>query len=245
MDFHIRLANINIYIHSVYDIVNENIREYIVPDVITPDIEIINNKSMIDAEYERLKSIDNDIVSYKSVEMIMIQKAIAELLPNYNSFLFHGAAIAVENKTFIFTAKSGTGKTTHIRHWLEKADNVCVVNGDKPYVCINEKGAFACGTPWCGKEDMGTNTIQPIESIIFMERSTENRMEKVSFKTVLPKLLEQTYHPVDSVQMKKTLSLLLKLKSFVSFYIFYFDNFKEDVFYVSYDTLTKQILSND
>ena len=245
MDLSIRLANINIYIHSVYDLFNDNIKEYTVPDMKVPDIEIISNKSLIDAEYERLQISNNDIESLESVEMILIQRLIAEMLPNYNAFLLHGAAIAVNNETYIFSARSGTGKTTHIQHWLEKIDNACVVNGDKPYILINEKGAFACGTPWCGKEKMGTNTIQPIRSIVFMERSIENRMEKVDFKTALPRLLEQTYHPVDAVQMKKMLKLLLKLKNLVTFYIFYFDNFKEDVFQVSYNTLAQQKSSNE
>ena len=78
-----------------------------------------------------------------------------------------------------------------------------------------------------------------------MERSIENRMEKVDFKTALPRLLEQTYHSVDAMQMKKKLKLLLKLKNLVSFYIFYFDNFREDVFQVSYNTLTQQKSSNE
>lgn len=240
MNYLIRVADINISIHSINDIDNKNIKEYIIDDSVPPDIEVFSSNFMIEKEYQRQSKLDDDIASLSSIEALMIQRTIAERLPDFDAFLLHGAAIAVHNAVYIFSAKSGTGKTTHIRHWLDRIDNVLVVNGDKPYILINENGAFACGTPWCGKEDMGTNIILPLRSIVFMERSTENRMEKVSFKTILPKLLEQTYHPSGDAQMRKTLKLLLKLQDFVSFYIFHFDNYKEDVFRVSYDTLTEQ-----
>lgn len=240
MNYLIRVANINISIHSINDIDNKNIKEYIIDDSVPPDIEVFSSNFMIEKEYQRQSKLDDDIASLSSIEALMIQRTIAEKLPDFDAFLLHGAAIAVHDSVYIFSAKSGTGKTTHIRHWLDRIDNVLVVNGDKPYILVNENGAFACGTPWCGKEDMGTNTILPLRSIVFMERSTENRMEKVSFKTILPKLLEQTYHPSGAAQMRKTLKLLLKLQDFVTFYIFHFDNYKEDVFRVSYNTLMEQ-----
>lgn len=240
MNYLIRIADINISIHSINDIDNKNIKEYIIDDSVPPDIEVFSSNFMIEKEYQRQSKLDNDIASLSSIEALMIQRTIAEKLPDFDAFLLHGAAIAVHDSVYIFSAKSGTGKTTHIRHWLDRIDNMLVVNGDKPYILVNENGAFACGTPWCGKEDMGTNIILPLRSIVFMERSTENRMEKVSFKTILPKLLEQTYHPSGAAQMRKTLKLLLKLQDFVTFYIFHFDNYKEDVFRVSYDTLMEQ-----
>ena len=36
-------------------------------------------------------------------------------MPVYDTFLFHGSAIAVDGAAYIFTAKSGTGKSTHAR----------------------------------------------------------------------------------------------------------------------------------
>ena len=48
----------------------------------------------------------------------------------------HGAVIRYKGKAYLFTAPSGTGKTTHIRQWLKKAEGTFVVNGDKPLIKV-------------------------------------------------------------------------------------------------------------
>ena len=240
MELYIRLANINFYIHSVYDLMNDTIRKYVVNDIVKPDVVIHVEKSLIEAEYEQIKKQNKDINSYKAVELLIVQRAIAEILPKYDTFLLHGAAIAYDNASYIFTGNSGTGKTTHILQWLHNLEGSYVVNGDKPYIICNDNYSYACGTPWCGKEHMGTNSIVPLRSIIFMERSLDNRIVKVPFKSILPKLLEQVYQPTDVANFKKTLELLARLSNCVSFYIFYFDNFKEDAFRTSSNALINQ-----
>ena len=37
----------------------------------------------------------------------------------YDTILFHGSVIAVDGEGYLFTAKSGTGKSTHARLWRE------------------------------------------------------------------------------------------------------------------------------
>ena len=87
-------------------------------------------------------------------EILCIYRAIAEKLPLYNRFVMHGAAISFEDKAYIFTAASGTGKSTHIRLWRKAFGNpVGIVNGDKPVIEIKDDGtSLVYGTPWAGKE---------------------------------------------------------------------------------------------
>ena len=73
-----------------------------------------------------------------------------------------------------------------------------------------------------------------------MERSMDNHIVPEPFKAIVPRLLEQTYKPVDVTRMKKTLELLGMLKDHVSFYTFYFNNLKPDAFQTSFDELTKE-----
>lgn len=46
-------------------------------------------------------------------------RKIAEKLVQYDVMLFHGSAVAVDGIGYLFTAKSGTGKSTHTRLWRE------------------------------------------------------------------------------------------------------------------------------
>lgn len=239
MDFTIRIANQNILVHSVYENVFKTCKSYLVDNAIKPDIEIRIDESMISDEGER-NSETNCSLGPKTIEVMLVHRLIAEALLDKNTFLIHGAVIAIHDRSFMFTGRSGTGKTTHIEKWLDNSEDAFVVNGDKPMIILNENGAFACGTPWCGKEGYETNVIVPLRSIVFMERSYKNYMEALPFKQAFPLLLDQTYQPAETERIKKTIKLLFELKDHVSFFRFYFDNYKKDSFQVSFDALTKQ-----
>lgn len=238
MDFTVRIANTNIRIHSIYSGIYNMCKEYLICDDEKIDIEITTDTPMIEAEIMQSEKKSGLIYSSKAAEELLVQRMLTEALLTRNTLLMHGAVVAIDNAAYMFTGHSGTGKTTHIRKWLEIVENAYVVNGDKPFVIINEKGAFVCGSPWCGKECMGSNTIVPLRSIVFMKRNDVNCIQSVEFKEILPLLLEQTYYTTDAVKMKKTLQLLLKLKEYVSFYSFRFNNHKEDAFSTSYNVLT-------
>ena len=237
MDFTIRIADTNILIHSVYPRVYKLCSDYLVDANTKPDIELCIDEHMINDEYGRLKQFGEETSSLGMVENLLVYKCIAETLLERNVFLMHGAVIAVNNNSFLFTGKSGTGKTTHIQKWIDSVEGSFVVNGDKPLIAINDNGVFACGTPWCGKERFGKNINVPLQSIVFMERSSENHIMPVSFKSIFTSFLEQIYQPEAAEKMKKTLELMKKTSEFVSFYKFYFNNYKEDSFQTSYDAL--------
>ena len=238
MDFKIRIAGKNILIHSVYKSIYLECVDFL-EESIDPDFEIYTDRNQISEEYERIKKNNQEVYySLQTTEAFLVQRLIAESMLNYDTILMHGAVIAVDNKAHMFVAPSGTGKSTHIQKWLRNAQGSFVVNGDKPYVILGENGAYACGTPWNGKERMGNNAIVPLRSIVFMERSDNNYIEAVSFKSVFSILMEQTYQPMSADNMRKRLRLLSMLKDRVSFYKFNFNNFKEDAFRTSFEAIT-------
>ena len=164
----------------------------------------------------------------------------SDALLDFDTILMHGAVVAFENAAYLFTALSGTGKTTNILKWLENLPNAFVVNGDKPFIRINDDGSvLACGSPWAGKENLYTNTMVPLKSIILMERAEENRIEQLSFAQAFPVLLQQTYRPDDEDKMRNTLRLMQRLNSIVSFWCFKCNNFKVDCFIVAYNALVR------
>lgn len=246
MKFTISIANRNIYIDSVFTNIYHLSKDYLVKGDVPPDIEIVVDEKKLEDEYERIVPEIGEDLNLKTVERFYIHRIVAESLLSYDTFLMHGAVISVNGYSYLFTAPSGTGKTTHIRKWLDNAKGSYVVNGDKPFILADGEEVLACGSPWRGKENMGTNAIVPLKSIIFMERSTINFIEPISFGSALPLLLQQTYHPKEVDAMKKTLNLLFKLKGSVSFYMFHFNNYRDDAFSVSYKMLVEnQDYSNE
>lgn len=190
-------------------------------------------KEIFESEY-RIKA-PGDI----QLEVFSLLHKIADQLIDYNTILFHGATIALNNNAFIFTAPSGTGKTTHIMKWLSNVTDTIVINGDKPFIKFPEgkSTAVACGSPWAGKENMYSNITAPLKAIIFIERNEYNHIERISFADAFPTLLLQTYYPNDTQKKIKILKLLQKLNSSVSFWRFQCNNFREDCFDVAYNAL--------
>ena len=129
-------------------------------------------------------------------ESIISYRKIAERLPEYDAYLFHGCAIEYRGLAYIITASSGVGKTTHMRLWLKEfGDEVSIINGDKPTVRIVDGKPYVYGTPWQGKENYGKNGCAKIGGIVFLSRAEENKAEKISEAEASTRFISQIYLP--------------------------------------------------
>ncbi len=233
-NFCLSLAGHSFAVHSLYDQVYTLCERYLTDE--PAEVDIIIEESDIASEKE--EAIKNKTtVKEPYLETLAVYRKISEAALDYDVFLMHGAVVACDNSAYMFTATSGTGKTTHIRKWLENLEDSFVVNGDKPLIRITEKEAITCGTPWCGKERLERNCMIPLKAIALMERGENNEIHEISFGQAFPFLLQQTYTPADTDKMKKTLKLLSMLKGRVRFYKYIFNNMKDDAFEVAYRTM--------
>ena len=156
------------------------------------------------------------------IEALALCRALAEYLPFQDRVLFHGSSLAIDGKGVLFTAKSGTGKSTHTRLWREVfGDRVVMVNDDKPFLHIAPEGATVYGTPWRGKHRLGSNISAPLKAICIVCRGEENRMERVTPRAALPVLLQQTYMPEDPRMLQRTVALADRLSRTVPIYKLY------------------------
>lgn len=154
------------------------------------DIENECKKSISEALYEGVETV---LFPAYELESTATYRKIAEALIPHNIAVFHGAVVAVGDEAYLFTAKSGTGKTTHINLWLENIPGTYVVNGDKPLLIVDNESVYACGSPWAGKEGMFCNKIVPLKAICILERGEQNRIERITRKEAFPMLMQQIY----------------------------------------------------
>lgn len=152
-------------------------------------------------------------------EFTCLHREIAKRLPDYDAFLMHGAAMSANGKGYLFTAPSGTGKTTHIRMWQECfPEQVGCINGDKPIVRKIDGRFCFCGTPWRGKEKYGGADILPVGGICLLERCADNHIERVPATEVFQQLTHQIYFPQDPKQLASFLALFDEFLSSVPIY---------------------------
>lgn len=228
--FCVSLAGHIIEINAMYPDVYALCENYLCDD--EPEIRITITDDDIAHERGEIQSADGYL------ETLAVYRKISTALLDYDVFLMHGAVISDGRDAYMFTAKSGTGKTTHIKKWLDQLEQAYVVNGDKPLIRVEGDQIIACGTPWCGKENMGTNTKAPLKAIVLMERGEDNEIHEITFGQAFNFLLQQTYQPDGAENLKKTLKLFSQLKGRVKFYHFAFNNMKDDCFDIAYKTLT-------
>lgn len=215
-EFQIELAGHSIGIRANYPAVRILCNNYLTS--LAPEFFVEISPEDIEAEQEKSRKEalveGNEIVLYPPdyLETLAVYRKIAEKIPSYSAFLFHGSAISVDGVAYLFTAKSGTGKSTHTRLWRKKFGNRAVmINDDKPLILEKDNDFFVCGTPWSGKHSMDTNLIVPLKGICLLTRAETNHIEQISSKSAYPALLTQTYRPKDPEAMAKTLDLLGQL----------------------------------
>lgn len=93
----------------------------------------------------------------------------------------HTSSIIHNGKAFLFQGKSGTGKSTHSRMWLENIENTRLLNDDHPIIKVNDKGeVIAYGSPWSGKTPCYKNESAPIGGIIRIRRAKINSIRHLS-----------------------------------------------------------------
>ena len=193
----IRIAELTVGIDNRYSFVEKLCRDYICDE--PPLFTVQASEEDIDREGElvRADAPEGAKLPRGYLESIVLYREIAKRLPEYDAFVFHGVALSLPDGAYLFTAKSGVGKTTHTRLWLERYGELChVLNGDKPIIREMDGVPYVFGTPWQGKENYGTNESAPLRAIAFVHRAPENSAERIEdASSVILSLLSQAYVP--------------------------------------------------
>ncbi len=141
------------------------------------------------------------------------------LLLSFQGMMLHASAVEIDGKAYLFSAPSGTGKSTHTALWLQLfGERARIINDDKPALRWQEETFFVYGTPWSGKTSLNINCKVPLQGIAFLQQSTENTIERISTKEALPQLLDQTVRPGNPNQYDFLLQVLEKLVQTVPIY---------------------------
>lgn len=171
------------------------------------------------------KDIDNEkkteevFPDYYLESLAVFRKICEYLLENDKGIIFHCSAVAVDDKAYLFTAPSGTGKSTHVRLWRELlGDKAVMINDDKPIIRLIDDEFYVYGTPWMGKHKLGSNTKCKIQAICEISQAKENSIKQVEPKEILLRIINQTLMPENETKANNLFSLLDKMLKKVKLY---------------------------
>lgn len=203
--FTVKLADECFTINNQYKYVQVLCKDYIIPQRSAELIEV-------SPEERAFENKDKGAWTESYLESLAVYRKICERLLEKDVLLFHCSALKLNGKAYLFTAPSGTGKSTHVRLWKQKfGERVTIINDDKPLLRVYDDRVIVYGTPYGGKENLQTNCSAPVAGIVILKQAPRNEVRTLTRREAFPMLLNQTYRRTDLGGTVKTMELVQKI----------------------------------
>lgn len=234
MNLH-RIADITVDLGYKYEKMKRQADAYrIRNDNISPEVTIYLSDSFLEK-----KSRENPLITPEAAEYIYTGSVFYSGLILFGGFMLHASAVLMDGKAYLFSARSGEGKSTHTAMWQQVfgKDRAKILNDDKPAIRIEKDGIYAFGTPWSGKTDLNLNVKAPIAGICFIERGETNKIRRENGGAVIGKMLSQTIRPYDEKDMDMLLGHIDRVLKEIPVYTLSCD-ISEEAVYTAYNAMS-------
>jgi len=175
---------------------------YLVEDGGKPDIVMAERAEQLREKHPYLTKDES--------EYIFTCSYFYRKLLGFDGMMLHASAVVMDGYAFLFSANSGTGKSTHTTLWRKEYgyDRVLMLNDDKPALRLENGRWYAYGTPWSGKTDQNLNMRVPLGGICLLERGQTNEIRPYGGAKAAFDLLQQTVRTETAEGRAKVLDLL-------------------------------------
>lgn len=188
------------------------------------------NVSKVIAKIEYSKDYTNVNISIFELKKVMgvedsqLTYNILGLAFNYvvnmhGCFVFHSSSLCYNGCGVAFSAKSGTGKSTHTNLWLKNFEDCFILNDDTPLISKGKDGSYyISGTPWAGTTGINRNVNVPLKALVLLERGSNNRIEQISPAHALNFLFDGIRSPLNGLMLSNILDTFNLILSEVPVY---------------------------
>ena len=201
------IADLKILMSTFYDFTRKKAESYVdrswddadTEMVLTKDVIKKNSQYYVDTYGDKLE-LNEDFYNkaMERTEYNLLGAWFNRLIIKHNGIMLHSSAVVVDGFAYLFSADSGTGKSTHTRLWLEYLkEKAFVINDDKPAIRLVDGEWMVYGTPWSGKSNLNQNTSAKLGAIVFLERSDKNWVERIEPKEAVNLFFAQTIRKIE------------------------------------------------
>ena len=151
--------------------------------------------AVIDSRWREVELYINQNKTYDSYFM---KPALETLFYNIclknGGVVLHAAAIEWNGAGVVFSAPSGTGKSTQADLWVRRL-GATYINGDRPLLMVQDDETFVYGTAWSGSAGIYKNTRAPLTALIFLEQYPVNMIHALNPSETLKYILPRCFLP--------------------------------------------------
>ncbi len=127
--------------------------------------------------------------SWMGRKMIMTAMGLDHLVARHDGLILHASYIDYKGKAYIFTAPSGTGKSTQADLWV-KHRGAELVNGDRTCIRVIDGKLYACGIPPAGSSNVSLCRNLPLAALVYLEQAPVTTIRELNGFQAFRKILE-------------------------------------------------------
>lgn len=141
------------------------------------------------------------------------------LFLQFQAIILHASFIRWHGQAILFTAPSGTGKSTQADMWKEY-ENAEIINGDRTGLRLQNGQWRAYGLPYAGSSGIYHNESASVKAIIVLRQAKENRIRPIGPAEAMKYLYPEVFiHRWDREFTEKAINLISQLTIRVPFYM--------------------------
>lgn len=144
------------------------------------------------------------------------------LLGQQGKVMLHASFIEHRGRGILFTAPSGTGKSTQADLWTQVYPETIIINGDRVAFGIEDGEVMGYGLPFCGSSGIALNRSCPIEAIVVLRQGKTNEVQRLTGAGAAQLLLSEcVLNPWDRQVMNKVMDTVTQVVEQCPIYLYH------------------------
>jgi hypothetical protein len=145
--------------------------------------------------------------------LLMAEAKAYDFLLERDAFVLHASMVAREGKALLFTAPSGTGKSTQAHFWRDER-GCAVINEDRVILFKKDNTFYATGCWAMGSAGYTHSEILPVDTVVLLSQGAENTLRPLTPSVFLGRTIPQcAFTASDTASRGRLIALLCDLIS--------------------------------
>lgn len=193
--------------YDIFTVTEDSKPDYIIDIEPTADSSV-SEFMMTRGENRLTVWINKDHIPKVNAANVFSAAGVPILFVEHDAFILHSSYVLHNGKAILFTAPSGTGKSTQATFWKEHR-NANVINGDRTLVTYRNGQFFANGIYASGRSGLCQNVTAPIGNVILLEQGKNNEIRKITARELFMRIVNQCSFDVNSESQQRNITRLV------------------------------------